>query len=64
MSFANFTFDPLGIVNPSLLKAKLIIRELRKGNTGWRTERPNYLKQTWDNWKNSLDEIEKIEIPR
>ena len=57
-------FDLLGIVNPSVLEAKLIIQESWKRNTGWNTEIPNDLKQRRDNWKISLDDIEKMEIPR
>ena len=52
-------FDLLGIVNPSVLEAKLIIQELWKRSTGWDTKIPNDLKQRRGNWKNSLDNIEK-----
>ena len=63
LSCVSSTFDPLGIINPSVLEAKPAIQELWKRNTGWDIEIQNDLKQKCDNWKNSLDDIEKIEIP-
>ena len=64
LSCVSSIFDPLRIVNPSVLEAKVIIQELWKRNTGWDTEVPNDLKQRWNNWKNSLDDIKKIETRR
>ena len=60
----NFIFAPVAIENPSVLEAKLIIQKLWKRTTEWDTGIPNNLKQRWDDWKNSLDDLEKIEIPR
>lgn len=64
LSRVNFIFAPVTIENPSVLEAKLIIQKLWKRTTEWDTGIPNNLKQRWDDWKNSLDDLEKIEIPR
>ena len=64
LSRVSFVFALLAIENPSMLEAKLIIQKLWKRITEWDTGIPNNLKQRWDDWKNSLDDLEKIEIPR
>ncbi|XP_050547127.1 uncharacterized protein LOC126908855 [Daktulosphaira vitifoliae] len=57
-------FDPLGLIGPIIIKAKLIMQRLWQLKYCWNDLLPNELQQKWLNYKNSLIQIEKIEIPR
>ncbi|XP_071051383.1 uncharacterized protein [Onthophagus taurus] len=57
-------FDPLGLINPCIMKAKLILQELWQLQSDWDDEIPDCLKQKWSNFIKSIKMISKIAIPR
>ncbi len=57
-------FDPLGLISPLIIKAKIIMQQLWKAGIDWDDELPEDLKQEWESWLSSVDKIEEIKIPR
>ena len=64
LSSVSSIFDPLGIVNPALLEAKLLTQELWRRKLEWDDKLPIDLLERWIKWKSSLDKLETIQIPR
>ena len=57
-------FDPLGLINPVTVKAKLIIQELWSEKLGWDELIPNHLENQWTDYIENLGSLNKISIPR
>lgn len=62
-------FDPLGIISPVITKAKIIIQDIWQltNNTqkyDWDDKLPNEFVERWQQIKNELSVLSKIEIPR
>lgn len=57
-------FDPLGLLNPVVVTAKLLIQELWKRKIPWDTELPIDLKNQWLSFLKDLKEINNLEISR
>lgn len=57
-------FDPLGLVQPVVLVAKLLIRELWSLKLGWDSTPPQRIIHTWDNFQSELPLISQIQFPR
>ena len=64
LSCVSSIFDPLGIVNPALLEAKLLIQELWQRKLEWDDKLPIDLLERWIKWKSSLNKLDMIQIPR
>ena len=57
-------FDPLGLVAPALLDAKLLLQDLCKDKKGWDDPISETQKQNWEKWKKSMGNIPDFKIPR
>lgn len=57
-------FDPLGLVGPVIIKAKLIIQELWRAKIGWDDELPSNTLKIWLDFQKDLEFINQIQIPR
>ncbi|XP_041850911.1 uncharacterized protein LOC121646099 isoform X2 [Melanotaenia boesemani] len=57
-------YDPLGLVAPFLLTGKKMLQEMCKHGTGWDDPLTDELKPAWRKWKDDLQNLEKIIIPR
>lgn len=57
-------FDPLGLINPCMLQAKLILQTLWAKNITWDDQLPAEVESQWHDFIEYLPEITKIEIPR
>eukprot|EP00112_Aurelia_sp_Birch-Aquarium-sp1_P012879 Seg2713.6 transcript_id=Seg2713.6/GoldUCD/mRNA.D3Y31 product="hypothetical protein" protein_id=Seg2713.6/GoldUCD/D3Y31 len=57
-------FDPLGLVSPVMISAKILFQELCLENVGWDDELPTEKREKWDQWSKELHEIGKIIVPR
>ena len=64
LSLVASVFDPLGILTPAILEAKLIIQALWAGNIGWDDEIPVCLAKRWNDWCDRLNEIVNVSLPR
>ena len=57
-------FNPLGLVSPVMISAKILFQELCLENVGWDDELPTEKREKWDQWSKELHEIGKIVVPR
>jgi len=67
-------FDPLGLIAPVLISAKLILKEVtmahlhsendRKHFLGWNDPVPSSIAHKWKRFRVNLEDISKIRIPR
>lgn len=63
-SSAGSIFDPLGLVMPIVVIAKLILQELWQLNINWDHNIPQHLSEKWSAFLNQLPLLQKIDIPR
>lgn len=63
-SYAAKTYDPTGLVQPVVIKAKIILQELWESKVGWDESIPSSIKTDWLNYVKELPNLEKIQIPR
>ena len=70
LSVVNSIYDPLGIAVPITLKGKLLLQKLvamgktRNNSLGWDDPLPDSLARQWQQWKESLVDLEKVSLPR
>ena len=71
LSVVNSVYDPFGVVAPVLLRGKLLLRMLtglskKDGESplGWDDPLPEEIMPEWNAWKNNLDELTEITLPR
>ncbi|XP_047984412.1 uncharacterized protein LOC125224935 [Leguminivora glycinivorella] len=57
-------FDPLGLINPCLLPAKIILQSLWAKNISWESQLPDEIESQWNNFAKQIPEIVQIRIPR
>ncbi|XP_021324883.3 uncharacterized protein [Danio rerio] len=57
-------YDPLGFVAPFTLSGKHILQELCCRGIGWDDPIPENLRSRWEEWKNGLQRLKEIAIPR
>ncbi|CAG2215851.1 unnamed protein product [Mytilus edulis] len=65
LSVINGIFDPLGFIAPVILGGRLIMREAVQNNSlDWDDPLPDDLLSDWQRWKQSLQDLETLEIGR
>ncbi|KAL3968170.1 collagen beta-1,O-galactosyltransferase [Sarotherodon galilaeus] len=64
LSTINSLFDPLGFVAPVTVQGNLLLRELTLDGTDWDSPLPQDKCKVWETWKNSLQELQHLHIPR
>ncbi|CAK1600373.1 unnamed protein product [Parnassius mnemosyne] len=57
-------FDPFGWLSPVIITAKIMIQRLWLSNLGWDDELPSELVEEWLSYREALQELQGIEIPR
>ncbi|XP_075234999.1 uncharacterized protein LOC142332439 [Lycorma delicatula] len=57
-------FDPLGLVSPIILKAKVIIQDLWILKLSWDDSVPIHIHTKWIQFKHSLADLNQLQIPR
>ncbi|XP_057705305.1 uncharacterized protein LOC130923571 [Corythoichthys intestinalis] len=64
LSTINSLYDPLGFVAPVTIQGKHILRELTVENGDWDVPLPPEMEETWTVWKDSLEKLSELSIPR
>ena len=69
LSTLNSIFDPTGLISPTVLRGKLILRQLlqdgrNKKHLGWDDPLPGSVRDQWDSWKTDLQNLCKIKVRR
>lgn len=57
-------YDPLGLIGPVIVKAKLFMRRLWKLSVNWDDKLPSEFVLKWNSYKERLEVMEEIQIPR
>ncbi|XP_055906004.1 uncharacterized protein LOC129941403 [Eupeodes corollae] len=57
-------YDPLGLMNPFIVKAKIFMQTLWKLKLHWDESLPEDLHTQWLEYRNHLNDINQIKIPR
>lgn len=57
-------FDPLGLLGPLIIRAKIVIQDLWKHKVGWDEKIPQQVLESWSEFYRDLDNIGGIRIPR
>lgn len=57
-------FDPLGLIAPILIRAKMILQELWLTKTGWDDPLPPEIQLRWTNFRQQLQQLNQVSIPR
>ncbi|XP_065090848.1 uncharacterized protein LOC135711822 [Ochlerotatus camptorhynchus] len=57
-------FDPLGLVSPVIVVAKLLVQQLWKHKIGWDVPVNDSIQERWVEFANTLPALDKIAIPR
>ncbi|XP_053687258.1 uncharacterized protein LOC128736793 [Sabethes cyaneus] len=64
LSDAARIFDPLGLVSPVTILAKIFLQELWKGSLDWDIPLPEELEQYWVEFRRNMLSLESITVPR
>lgn len=57
-------YDPLGLISPILIKAKIILQELWLLKAGWDEPLPIEFQERWRAFRQQLLQLESLSIPR
>ncbi|XP_026475491.1 uncharacterized protein LOC113380476 [Ctenocephalides felis] len=57
-------YDPIGLISPISVTAKLIMQELWRQNLGWDETLSRELQDRWNLFKVHLSDLENLSIPR
>lgn len=64
LATVNSLYDPLGFVSPVTMQGKAVLRELSTEQKGWDEPLPTDREEEWNKWRNSLKDLEQLQIPR
>lgn len=64
LSIISQIFDPLGLVGPCIVEAKLIMQRLWIEQTSWDEEVNEEIKEMWFSFANTLPHLNHLQIPR
>ncbi|XP_026467838.1 uncharacterized protein LOC113371424 [Ctenocephalides felis] len=57
-------YDPIGLISPITITAKLIMQELWKCNLDWEDALPDELQDSWNDFRHHLSCLEGLSVPR
>ncbi|XP_026139629.1 uncharacterized protein LOC113116023 [Carassius auratus] len=64
LSTVNSLYDPCGFIAPVTIKGRLLLRELSMQAEDWDSPLPDDIKPEWIRWRNSLQNLQDLKIPR
>ena len=64
LNMVSLIFDPMGLISPIIVKAKLLIQEIWRRSLGWDEKLPRDLTDQWNLWKNSVLKLSSLAVPR
>ncbi|XP_033109658.1 uncharacterized protein LOC117110921 [Anneissia japonica] len=60
----NGVFDPLGFVAPIMIQARVLFRNMITATSGWDEELPVGYQRSWKSWKDGLNKLTMLSVPR
>lgn len=64
LSITSQIFDPLGLLSPTIILAKVLLQRLWLLRVNWDDKVPNDIAQEWSKFVNNLSNLHAINIPR
>ena len=64
LSVVNSLFDPLGYLAPITDQGKILLRKLIAGTKDWDDPLPEECRLEWKTWRDSLKNLQDLQIPR
>ncbi|XP_077389538.1 uncharacterized protein LOC144026608 [Festucalex cinctus] len=64
LSTVNSIFDPLGLLAPFTIQGRALLRELTAECSDWDTPLPEVKQSKWETWRNSLQDLKELHVPR
>jgi hypothetical protein len=64
LAVTSSVYDPLGLISPLILPAKLLLQDLCRKRLGWDDEIPSEMQAKWHKWIDSLSEIAALQVKR
>ena len=64
LSFISSIYDPLGMISPFILTAKIILQNLCREKIGWDVEIPCTFISRWNNWVKQLPNLAELKVSR
>ncbi|XP_046809839.1 uncharacterized protein LOC124420563 [Lucilia cuprina] len=64
LSVVMSVFDTLGFLSHFMITAKLMMREVWRHSIGWDEALPGEIVDVWNNWRQGLQNVEKVKVPR
>lgn len=64
LSLISQIFDPLGLIGPVLIRAKVILQKMWSLNLGWDEEIPTELQGNWSQFVTQLEHLKELKLPR
>ena len=64
LSIISSIYDPLGMISPFILTAKIILQNLCREKIGWDVEIPCTFISRWNHWVNQLPKLAELKVSR
>ena len=64
LSIASRVFDPMGLITPFTIRAKILFQELWQRGLQWEDRLDEDIADQWRSWKSELSQLSCITIPR
>ena len=64
VSIASKVFDPMGLITPFTIRAKMLFQELWQRGLQWQDRLDDDIADQWRSWKSDLSQLSCITIPR
>ena len=64
LSIASRVFDPMGLITPFTIRAKMLFQELWQRGLQWEDRLDEDIADQWRSWKSELSQLSCITIPR
>lgn len=64
LSTVNSVYDPLGLVAPVTIQGRAILRNLVADKCGWDILLPEETLHEWEAWRDSLQDLKQLHVPR
>ena len=64
LSLVSKVFDPLGMITPFTIRAKILLQELWQRGMDWDDRLDDDIKDEWSLWKAELSQLKDVTIPR
>jgi len=64
LSLASRMFDPMGLISPFTVRAKILFQELWRRGLEWDDPLDRDIEQEWSSWKSELLQLKDVTIPR